>query len=139
MGTELNTDFLLSLALPATLAFFAFILRFSIKKEKIAALTFFVDVIAAMFVGILAAVIISPYEISEGFKWVAVTIAAMSGPEMLAGILHVAAMFSKSPVTFVIRILRIIKGNPLTKDELAEMTKWERDFIKEIDEENKKR
>lgn len=136
MGTEIDVEFLSSLVLPATLAFFAFILRFSIRKEKIVAITFVVDIIAAIFVGVLASVIIEPYNISDGFKWLAVTVAAMAGPELLAGVLHTSAMFSRSPVTFVIRILRIIKGKPLTKEELVEMTKWERDFIKDIDNEN---
>tara|TARA_B100000929_G_C15466691_1_gene406424 strand:- start:370 stop:810 length:441 start_codon:yes stop_codon:yes gene_type:complete len=138
MGTELDAAFVSSLTLPAVVAFIAFLIRFSIKREKIVALTFFLDTVAAIFVGILVAISLSDYDIPEGLKWGAVTLGAMMGPELLAGILHVAAMFSRSPVTFVVRIIRVVMGNPLTPQELKEMVRWEKDFINEIDDEKKK-
>lgn len=139
MGREIDAEFLSSLALPAALALIAFFIRFTIKRQKIVIATFFLDIIAAVFVGVLVALGVEEYTIPQGLKWSLVTLGAMLGPELLGGLFQVTAMFSRSPVTLFVRIIRAIKGDPLDPEEFKVMSEWERDFIAELERERKNR
>tara|TARA_B100000929_G_scaffold220881_1_gene177392 strand:+ start:5719 stop:6168 length:450 start_codon:yes stop_codon:yes gene_type:complete len=132
MGEPVDLEFFLSFLLPASLGLFAFLIRFSVKREKVAVISFILDAISAIFVGILVAMAVEDYDFPDRLKWAIVTVGALLGPELLSGVLQISTMFSRSPVTLTLRVLRVVKGKPMTADELKEMATWEKDFQREI-------
>lgn len=125
-------EVLASFFLPASLGLFAFLIRFSVKRERVAVISFILDALAAVFVGVLVAMTVEDYDLPERLKWAVVTVGALLGPELLSGVFHISTMFSRSPVTLTLRVLRVIKGSPMSSKELVEMAEWEKEFIQEI-------
>lgn len=139
MGSELDMETLESLALPALLALIAFFIRFSIKRERVNVTSFFLDLLAAIFIGVIVAVGIDAYKVPEGLGWGVVALSSMLGPELLAGLFQVAAMFSRSPVTLFVRLIRAVKGDPLDAEEFESMAAWEKEFIDNLEREKRRR
>lgn len=113
------------LALPALIGFSGFLVRFSVKRRWSGFFVFFLDIIAAVVIGTLASFVVGDFELSEKTEWFIIAVSAMIGPDILAGIMHTGHMFSHSPVTFVLRIVRVITHKPLTPQELKELAEWE--------------
>lgn len=116
------------LVLPVSVALIAFIVRLTVKRDYTGVFSFLLDVIAAVFVGVMISFLIQEYEISKGTKWFIIAISAITGPDIIAGILQTGVMFSRTPVTFTLRVIRILTNNPLTAKEVEDMTEWENEI-----------
>lgn len=132
MDEIVDVNFFIELIFPATLGLFAFLIRFSVKQRKMRIGPFILDALSAVFIGLLVAFSVDGYVIPEKLKWAIVTLGSLLGPEILSGFFHISSMFSRSPVTFTLRIVRIIRGKPMTSKEIKEMVEWEKEFINEI-------
>lgn len=132
MGEPVDLEIFISFLLPASLGLFAFLIRFSVKRERVAIISFILDAISAIFVGILVAMAVEDYDFPDRLKWAIVTVGALLGPELLSGVLQISTMFSRSPVTLTLRVLRVVKGKPMSAEELGEMATWEKEFQREI-------
>lgn len=117
---------------PAVLAFAAFIIRLSTQRRRFRFWAFVLDLATTIFVGFIAAFAVEIEVLSKKVRWVMVFFSALIGPELIAGVLQLAAIFSRSPVTFVMRIVRAIGGTPVQQEELTQMMEWERTLMEEI-------
>lgn len=113
---------------PASVALIAFFVRLTVKRAYAGIISFILDVISVIFVGVMVSFLLESYELSKGTKWFIIAITAITGPDILAGILQTGIMFSRNPVTFTLRVLRIITNNPLTAKEVRDMTEWENEL-----------
>lgn len=126
---------LVEIVLPIFVAFIAFLARFAVSRNWVDTLTFFLDIFAALFAGLLASLVIEDFELAERTKWFIVAVVAMLGPDLLSGIIHMGSLFSSSPVTITLKVVRVIMRKPLTKEEVDEMMEWEQGLRKEKKEE----
>jgi predicted anti-sigma-YlaC factor YlaD len=117
---------------PAVLALLAFFLRLLACRRVFSLIGFIVDLISTMIVGFVTSFAADHEALSNKIRWAIVFVSALIGPEMIAGVLQIAAIFSRSPVTFILRIVRAVSGNPFSKEELEQMMDWERTLMREV-------
>lgn len=139
MDEPTTVEMLTTLILPAGLSFFAFLLRFSIRREKFALVTFFLDALATTIVGVLVAMLVDDYDYPTKFKWGIVTLGALMGPELLSGVFRISTIFSRSPITLTLRVVRVIRGKPMTTEEAEQLAEWEKEFINSLERDRRER
>lgn len=125
MVDELEHLTLASVLFPSFVAFLAFLVRYSVRREFVGLLTFILDVFATLFVGVMVSFLIADYDMGTGTKWFVIALSAIVGPDLIAGVVQTGMMFSRTPVTLTLRIVRILTGKPLSKGEVKDMTEWE--------------
>lgn len=123
---------IMPVAYPAFLALLAVLIRLLLHRRSTTFLGFLIDLLSTVLVGYVAGFAADHPNVSEKARIAVVFISSLVGPELIAGFLQIMAIFSRSPVTFILRIVRAISGTPFTNEELRQMMDWERTMMEDI-------
>lgn len=92
------------------IALIGFAVKVIIRRKHTTAWTMFLDSVAAVVVGVFVGTVVFEYDMPLQMQIAIVSLAGMLGPDILAGILVLTAMFANKPSDFIIRYLNASKG-----------------------------
>jgi hypothetical protein len=121
----LDSPLLVQYVYPLVFSCVALLIRVLSLRKRLPLFDYLLEFLMTMSIGLLIALYINTHETLEKYRWIGIFFGAMLGGELIRGALNIGRQFSRTPMTFIVRLIRIALGKPMTADELKKMMQWE--------------
>lgn len=107
---NLKKEFLENILSTSFIAFLAFSIRTIVRRQKVTILSFVLDALASVFVGVMVGNAIHAYDFPPQVHIAIISLSGMIGPDILAGLLVLASNFKEKPVSFILKWIYAVRG-----------------------------